>query len=86
MMVRFTLPIPDDLNTWLIQDARKNGRSKNKQIEYLLSQARKETERRRCLIGSAAMCANGNHNFKSDNPEINEFCNCGVFVYGEICR
>ena len=40
-MARFTLIISDELNNWLIEQARRNHRSKNKQIEYILETARK---------------------------------------------
>ena len=39
-MARFTVDIPDDLNDWLIEQAEKDNRSKNKQIVYLLERAR----------------------------------------------
>ena len=39
-MVRFDLRISEELNNWLIEQARRNHRSKNKQIEYILEQAK----------------------------------------------
>ena len=40
-MVRFDLRISEELNNWLIEQARRNHRSKNKQIEFILEMARK---------------------------------------------
>ena len=39
-MTTFTLRLPDELNTWLEQQARLNQRSKQKQIEHILGLAR----------------------------------------------
>lgn len=38
-MVRFTIAVSNELNTWLEEQARLRLRSKNKQIEYLLDTA-----------------------------------------------
>jgi hypothetical protein len=40
-MARFTIQIPDELNKWLMRQATLNQRSKNKQIEHILTMASK---------------------------------------------
>lgn len=88
-MTRFTLQITDQLNTWLTQQAALNHRSKNRQIEHLLELARRmpinsKAEQPRYRLGLTRLCANGTHLFASHNPATSEFCNCGVFVFGEV--
>lgn len=81
-----TFRFDDDLMAWLEFEARLNHRSVNKQAEYFLSQLKRENEKQRVNLGSVKMCQNGLHNFKSFSPAMNEFCNCGVFIYGEMAR
>lgn len=38
-MIRFTISISDELNSWLEEQARLNHRSKIKQVEHLLQEA-----------------------------------------------
>ncbi len=40
-MTTFTIRLPDELNSWLDQQAQLNQRSKNKQIEHILEMARR---------------------------------------------
>lgn len=89
-MTRFTLQITDQLNTWLTEQAALNHRSKNKQIEHLLELARripilsKAQDKPRYQLGTPRLCANGTHLFASPDPATNDFCNCRVFVFGEV--
>lgn len=39
-MMRFTVTLPKWLNDWLAERAKLDGRSKNKQIEHILKQAK----------------------------------------------
>ena len=43
-MIKFTLTLVKELNDWLVEQARLNGRSKNKHIEHLLKQAKIKEE------------------------------------------
>lgn len=70
----------------LIRQAKLNKRTRNKHIEFLLEQEAKETEKQRYQLGLNKLCSNGVHFFTSSNPAMNEFCNCGVFIYGEMAR
>ncbi len=36
--VTFSIIIPEELNNWLKEEAKRNGRSKNKQIAFLLTE------------------------------------------------
>lgn len=45
-MVKFTIIIPKWLNDWLIEQAQQAGRSKTKQIEFLLKLAKAMEERK----------------------------------------
>jgi hypothetical protein len=85
-MVRFTLIIDDDLNTWLKEQSRQSHRSKNKHIEYLLERAKKDSHTPRYRLGTSQLCANGTHLFSSNNPAMGEFCNCQMYIFGEICN
>jgi hypothetical protein len=83
-MARFTLDISDELNNQITRLALLSNRSKNKQIKHLLEQALKEYDKPRYILNHSGMCHNGTHNFKSNTPEISEFCNCGMYVLGEL--
>lgn len=85
-MAKFSLIIADDLDAWLTEQAALNHRSKNKQIEHLLTVARSMPTEPRRTTGSNLMCYNGQHYFIKPDPATNEFCNCGVFVFGEVHR
>lgn len=85
-MKSMTIRFDDDLMAWLQEQANLNSRSVNRELEFLVKSARKEFEKQRCNVGLILMCANGVHNFKQHNPAMNDFCNCGMFVYGEVCR
>lgn len=81
-----TIHLPDSLMDWLEAQATANRRSKTKQVQIILEQAKSEDEKTRCLVSSTLMCSNGTHRFESSNPAISDFCNCGMFVYGEAIR
>lgn len=83
-MARFSLQLTDDLDAWLTEQANLNHRSRNKQIEHLLTVARNTIHVPRYATGSNLMCYNGQHYFIKTDPATNEFCNCGVFVFGEV--
>lgn len=81
-MARLSIEIPDDLNSWLHQQAVKNCRSKNRQIKFMLYAAYQSAAR--CVTGSDEMCVGRQHHFASVSPVTNEPCNCKVFTYGEV--
>lgn len=83
-MVRFSIQIPDTLNAWLQQQANLNFRSKNQQIEFMLSSLYQSASR--CVTGSGEMCAGRQHHFASADPATNEPCNCELFTYGEVMK
>lgn len=88
-MSRFSVQISDELNDWLEEQARLNHRPKNKQLEHILSIAQKMplfSNEPRHTLGSPKMCYNGQHHFKQADPAASDFCNCGVFVFGEVVR
>lgn len=85
-MKTMTIRLSDNLMDWLTSQAGLNHRSKNKHVEYLLNRERKEDEKKRYQTGVSFLCGNGTHNFKAQNPAMNEFCNCGMFVFGEVVR
>lgn len=81
--------IDDELMEWIEEQARLNHRSKNKQIEHILATARRMpmfSSEPRYTLSSPKMCYNGHHHFKQADPAMSEFCNCGVFIYGEVAR
>ncbi|UXY27673.1 Arc family DNA-binding protein [Streptomyces sp. HUAS TT20] len=39
-MIRFSLRIPDDLHTWLVEQGRREHRSLNSEVVHLLEAAR----------------------------------------------
>jgi hypothetical protein len=86
ILTRFTLLICDELNIWLIEQAKLNHRSKNKHIEYLLERIKKDSHTPRYKLGTSQLCANGTHLFVSNNPAMSEFCNCQMYIFGEICN
>lgn len=85
-MARFSVDIPDELDTWLERQAELNSRSKNKHICHLLTQVMRDNAGPRYLTNSALMCSAGHHRFVKAEPAVSDFCNCGFFVYGEVVR
>ncbi len=88
-MARFTADIADELNDWLIEQAQLNHRSKNKQLEHILSTVSKMplfNNNHRYTLNSRHECGGGHHHFVSADPAMSDFCNCGVFVFGEVVR
>lgn len=83
-MISLTIRIPDDLHHWLANQAQVYQRSKNKQILYLLERARREYDGPRAEVSSGLMCGNGTHRFIRAEPAHGDFCNCGMFMHGEI--
>lgn len=83
-MVRFTLQIPTELNASLIKHARLNHRSKNKHIIHLLELALRAAAHPRYQLGVAQMCHNGLHLFAAGEVTTKDFCNCGMYVLGEL--
>jgi hypothetical protein len=58
-MQSMTIRLNDELMDWLKSQASLNHRSKNKQLEYLLSNLRKEEEHQRYSLGLSTLCHNG---------------------------
>lgn len=85
-MQSMTVRFPDDLMNWLKSQASLNHRSTNKHLEYLLSRLKKEDEKQRYQLGVNKLCSGGVHYFASNSPAMNEFCNCVMFIYGEMVR
>lgn len=85
-MARFTLDIADELNTWLTEQAALNHRSKNGQIVHILELFKKDNDTPRHNLDTSYLCHNGVHNFASSSPATNDYCNCRMFVYGELAR
>lgn len=84
-MKSLTIRLPDDLMDWLDYQAGINYRSMNKHVELLLEAARALPLRdATCQTGSTALCSNGKHNFIKPQPDGSEFCNCGMYVFGEV--
>lgn len=83
-MKRFELRISDELDNWLSSQAISSHRSKNQQIQHILERAMKDTDVPRYRLGVAQLCANGTHLFINDSPLMSDFCNCGMFMFGEV--
>jgi predicted GIY-YIG superfamily endonuclease len=79
MTIRFS----EELMNWLRDEADKNRRSVNGQVEFMLLQIKmKEND----ITGNPQMCYGGKHRFISNSPDTAEVCNCGQFVYGEVAK
>ena len=83
-MVQLSLYIPPELNNQITRLALLSNRSKNKQIKHLLEQALKEYDKPRYILNHSGLCHNGTHCYKSSEPSTKDFCNCGMFVLGEL--
>lgn len=83
-MQSMTIRMPDDLMLWLAKQATRSHRSKNQQIQHILERAMKDTDVPRYRLGVAQLCANGTHLFINDSPLMSDFCNCGMFMFGEV--
>jgi hypothetical protein len=79
-----TLRLPDDLMDWIGKQASNNHRTQNQQIQHLLEQAKKLDDKPRYILNRAGLCHNGTHNFRDSMPGTGEFCNCGMYVLGEL--
>jgi hypothetical protein len=77
-MTRFSIQLPDNLNTWLDQQAMAAQRTKNGEIVAILEQAMSKTARQFVVYtGHELFCVGSCHYFKCDVPMENEECNCG---------
>lgn len=77
-MARFSIQLPDNLNTWLDYQAAAEQRSKNAQIITVLEQAMSKSARQiMAYAGYNLPCQANRHYFKCDKPKENEACNCG---------
>lgn len=85
-MKSMTIRLPDDLMEYLTWQAKLNKRTRTKHIEFLLERERKEDEKARYQLGLNKLCSNGTHYFASSKPAMNEFCNCQMYVFGEVVR
>lgn len=83
-MKSMTIRFGDDLMDWLNQQAMLNHRSANKQLEHVLTQLKKESERERYQTGVLFLCANGLHNFRLRRPADSDFCNCKMYMFSEV--
>ena len=83
-MARFTLIIPDEINDKLIKQAPLNHRSKNQHITYILERFLIDTDKPRYILNHSGLCHNGTHCYKSSEPSTKDFCNCGMYVLGEL--
>lgn len=79
-MKQMSIRLPDDMMDWLEDEATRNKRSVNKQIEYLI-----EDLMHGKFTGKNIPCTD-RHYFASNNPATSETCNCGAFVFGEVAR
>lgn len=79
-MRQMSIRLPDAMMDWLEDEASRNKRSVNKQIEYLI-----EDLMHGKFTGKTLECV-GRHYWQNPNPATSEPCNCGVFVFGEVAR
>lgn len=86
-MKSLTIRLPDDLMDWLAEQAELGKRSINRHIELLAEQARNSPHSTPThQTGSTTLCNNGKHHFMKPQPDNGEFCNCSMFMYGEVCN
>jgi hypothetical protein len=83
-MKSMSIRLPDELMNWLEIQANLNYTTKNKHIQRLLEQVKRDSDKPRYILNHSGMCHNGTHNFRALEPDISEFCNCGMFVLGEL--
>jgi hypothetical protein len=77
-MSRFSIQLPDNLNTWLDQQAAEASRTKNGQIIAVLERAMSVSARQFVAYTGYTLPCNGNcHYFSHDVPMEDEECNCG---------
>lgn len=83
-MKQMSIRLPDELMKWLEIQANLNYTSKNKHIQRLLEQFKRDNDKPRYILNHSGMCYNGTHNFKALEPSTSDFCNCDMFVFGEL--
>jgi hypothetical protein len=85
-MKALQIRMSDDLFEWLANRADKSHRSQNKQVIHYLEQIKHEEFVPRYILNSPKLCNNGQHHFIKAEPAMSDYCNCGVFIYGEVQR
>ena len=88
-MKSMTIRLPDDLMTWLTQQADRSSRSKNQMVQHILGYARRTPlfdATPRYTLDSVRMCSNGHHHYKGVEPAMSDMCNCGMYTFGEKLR
>ena len=83
-LVRFTIDLSDDLLEWVDCKAKKSNVSRNKFINDILVQQFRDTDKPRFILNHSGLCHNGTHCYKSNEPGTADFCNCGMYVLGEL--
>jgi hypothetical protein len=86
-MPQLTIYLSDNLLAWIDENAEFTKRSRTKQIEYLLEQVRRIpafSHEQRYELESAGLCYNSRHRFKASEPAMGDFCNCGMYMFGEV--
>ena len=83
-IVAMTIYLPDELVSWLKDQARLECRSMNQHICYLLNRAMQDTDKPRYTLNHSGLCHNGTHCYKSSEPSTKDFCNCQMYTYGEL--
>jgi len=77
-MSRFSVNLPDKLDSWLQQQAAESNRTKNGQLVHLIEQAQQRQPRRvEFLCGCALSCGDDRHRWRVDVPMEGDGCNCG---------
>lgn len=88
-MKAMTIRLPDDLMDWLSSRADGTSRSKNQMVTHILGYARRTpmfNGEPQYTLDSSRMCSNGHHHYRQAEPVMSDFCNCGMFMFGEKLR